>query len=216
MLKDDVVLGLIHTVIGFHSQLFCADTAIGITADSQQNQHRAGGNEQHVAFAQGIEGTVVQNHAGHNVHNAGLFLTFFDVPLTDLVVNRVVSIAEGGQMGGRGKKQRNDGNADNHRKQTVQHTGGLLTVGGSPLMSLGIHGLLFRQLTAHSFFPCVLSGLGFFNGAHQVTFTAFVVFLGHGFIQLGGTALQPTFQARPPAVFIIISDVCHRRFPPLG
>ena len=38
----------------------------------EQDGHGAHGGEQHKGFAQGIEGTVVQDHAGHGVYRAGL------------------------------------------------------------------------------------------------------------------------------------------------
>ena len=66
-----------------------------------QHGHGAHGSEQHEGFTQRIEGTVVQNHARHGIHRAGLLGAFFHIAFRHFVDRGSTVAAIGGQIGHR-------------------------------------------------------------------------------------------------------------------
>ena len=91
-LQNHIVFGLVEPVIVLSLLLLL------FAVPAQQNQHGAGGDEEHMGLAQCVEGPVVQDHARNDVHRAGLLQALLDIALRHLVVGRVLRMAEGGQV----------------------------------------------------------------------------------------------------------------------
>ena len=142
MLEDQVVLGLVHAVIALRLQLGGGGLAVGAGGDPQQDQHRDSRDEQHVGFAQGVEGTVVQDHTGDDVDCAGLLHALFDVAGGDLVVGGIVGGAVGRELRCGGDQQHDDAHADDHGGNAIHPGGNALALIGGPGMHMGVHILL--------------------------------------------------------------------------
>ena len=213
VLQDGVVLRLIHAVVGFGFQLFGGGLAVLAAGYAQQNQHRAGGNEQHVRFAQSVKCAVVQNHARNDVDRAGFLHALLDIALADFVVDRVVGIAERRQVAGRLQQHPDDGKAHNHRQQTVQPRQQLLAARVRPLMVALVQRLVLVQALLTVLLEFRFAGKRVLRVGQHVLFTAFVQFVRHGVIEQTRTAVQPLQQLRKPAFFIIIPDLRHAASP---
>ena len=114
-----------------------------------QHGHGAHGGEQHEGLAQRIEGTVVQDHARHGVHRAGLLGALFHIALRHLVDGGRVVAAVGGQVGHR--QQHEDGKDDachdgQHRIGDLAPLHGFLSGGGVVMRLIGDGGRFFSGL----------------------------------------------------------------------
>ena len=146
-LQDGVVLGLVVTVVPLGLQHGGRGLLAGsMVAQLEQQQHAACRHEQHRRFAEGIEGTVVQNHAGHKVDGAGFLDALFDVALRNFIIIGIVRLAEGGQ-GHHGAHQEEDDEAQNqHRREAVQPVDELDALVQRPFVNARIVGpLLLHQ-----------------------------------------------------------------------
>ena len=83
----------------------------------QQDGHGTHGGEQHKGLAQGIEGAVVQDHAGHGVHRAGLLRALLHIAPGHLVDGGGGVGAVGGQVRCR---QQHEGR-QHHAQKACQH-----------------------------------------------------------------------------------------------
>ena len=91
----------------------------GVLVLAQQEQHDHRRREQDARLAQRIKRTVIQNHARDDVHRAGLLQAVFDVARGNLVVDRVIGVAEGRQRRDGVEQQRDHRHADAHAQQVV-------------------------------------------------------------------------------------------------
>ena len=89
----------------------------------EQDGHGAHGGEQHKGFAQGIEGTVVQDHARHGVHRAGLLRALLHIAPGHLVDGGGGVGAVGGQVRRRQQHQDRQHPAQKSRQNVIQPQG---------------------------------------------------------------------------------------------
>ena len=104
--------------VGLHDLLFLLRLSATVEVQQQDEYSRSGGVE-HMGFAQGIEGTVVQNHTGHHVDGAGFGHAFFHIALHHLVVGGGVRGTEGGQICHRQQQKADHNAAEHHGKDRI-------------------------------------------------------------------------------------------------
>ena len=90
LLQNAVILGLI---VLLPSCLYRSFALIFFLIVTQKDQHGAGGNEQHIGFTKGIEGTIIQDHTSHNIYRTGILHTILNIFLYHFVTGRVLGVA---------------------------------------------------------------------------------------------------------------------------
>ena len=118
---DGILIVVQHLIV----QLADAALAGGV----HQHGDGAHGRKQHEGLAQGIEGTVVQDHTRHGVHRAGLLGALFHIPLRHLVDGGGVVAAIGGQICHR---QQHEGGKHDARHDSQHRIGDLAPLQGLP------------------------------------------------------------------------------------
>ena len=113
-----------------------------MVAQLEQQQHAACRHEQHRRFAEGIEGAVVQNHAGHKVDGAGLLDALFDVALRNFIIIGIVRLAEGGQGHHRTHEEEDDEAQNQHRREAIEPVDELDPPMARPFMHARVVGAL--------------------------------------------------------------------------
>ena len=89
-------------------------------AVQQKNDYRAGTDEEYVGLAERIERTVLQDHSGDRVHNAGFLAALLEVALRDLVVGGRVRASERRHISDIQNQHADDHQAHDHSNDIVK------------------------------------------------------------------------------------------------
>ena len=193
-LQDGVVARLVEVIrmrrLAHRARKLAVFLALRVEAQQEQHDHRR--RKEHRGFAQRIKRAVIQNHAGDDVHRAGLLQTLFDVAGGNLVVDRVIRAAEAGQVRHREHQQRDHRHADEHAQHAVHAAGNLAHVAAVPLAQARGDFLFLLPFALHAQAAGdVLLGLLHLGGrllrAHHVAFERVIFKVD----DLGRAALEP-------------------------
>ena len=131
-LQDGIVPGLKVAVVRLRRHAHAQRLRVVALGQVQEQQHRAGRDEQHVGLAQRVEAAEVQDDAGDDVHRAGVLQALLHIEAGNLVVHQRVRAAELGQIQRRVDQQRAQAHAHQHRHRAVDTAQQAFATGVAP------------------------------------------------------------------------------------
>ena len=93
---------------------------LGPAASQQQDHHGRHCRVKHVRLSQRVERAVIKDHAGHGVDRSRLRDAVLEIALGNLVVRRVVRVAEGRQIDHCGQQKADDRRAEDARQHRIE------------------------------------------------------------------------------------------------
>ena len=115
--EDQVILGLIVTVIDIFQIL---RLRVFILVHTEQDQHAAGCYEKHTGLAEGIESTVIKDHAGNDIDCTCLIEALLNITERDFIVLRRIRITEGRQIVNSPEQENDHKNGRNHTEDILE------------------------------------------------------------------------------------------------